>query len=366
VASAGDPVGAVRGSPQLLSIQILRAVAALAVLTHHTLFEISFYTSGRGVAQDILVGAAGVDLFFVISGFVMVYSSEPLFGRSDAPRVFLLRRLVRIVPLYWAVSGIILAYVLITYRGLIDIYSVGSVIASFAFVPYPGPGPGGLMQPIHGLGWTLNYEMFFYAVFTAAIVLPRRAAVLAVTAVFLVLVAIGRARPLPQPLAFWSQPIILEFCLGMIIAQAYRAGVRWPRRVSWAVGIAAIAAFATSARGVSWSGALASLVEWGVPAAALVAACTLSRDTVPPGPVARCFGFLGDVSYSLYLVHPLVVAGARRTIAHWIDFSGFPWAYAPLIFFGSIAAAVVSYLAFEKPITRALQRRIRKPAAADR
>ena len=76
VASAGDPVGAMRGSPQLLSIQILRAVAALAVLTHHTLFEISFYISGRGVAQDILVGAAGVDLFFVISGFVMVYSSE--------------------------------------------------------------------------------------------------------------------------------------------------------------------------------------------------------------------------------------------------------------------------------------------------
>ena len=60
------------------------------------------------------------------------------------------------------------------------------------------------MQPIHGLGWTLNYEMFFYAVFTAAIVLPRRAAVLAVTAVFLVFVVAGRARPLPQPLAFWA------------------------------------------------------------------------------------------------------------------------------------------------------------------
>jgi peptidoglycan/LPS O-acetylase OafA/YrhL len=352
-----------RGSPQLLSIQILRAVAALAVLTHHTLFEISFYISGRGIAQDVLVGAAGVDLFFVISGFVMVYSSEPLFGRGDAPRVFLLRRLVRIVPLYWAVSGIILAYVLIAHRGLVDIYSVGSVIASFAFVPYPGPGPGELMQPVHGLGWTLNYEMFFYVVFTAAVLLPRRAAVLAVTAVFLVFVVIGRAFTLPQPLKFWSQPIILEFCLGMIIASAYRSGVRWPRAVSWAVAIAAVAALAVSAHGVRWSAAFASLLEWGLPAAALVAACTLARDTTAPGAVARCFGFLGDVSYSLYLVHPLVVAGARRTVAHWIDFSSVPWAYAPLIFLGSIAAAIVSYLAFERPITRALQRRTGKPAA---
>ena len=182
----------VRGSRTLPSVQILRAVAALGVLTYHTFVDISLRLGGTVVLHNLVIGAAGVDLFFIISGFVMVYSSESLFGHRDAPRVFFLRRLARVAPLYWAVSVVILAYVLIAYRSLIDIYSVGSVIASFAFVPYPAPGNNSLMQPVHGLGWTLNYEMFFYVVFTAAILLPRRFAVMAVATVFLALVAIGR------------------------------------------------------------------------------------------------------------------------------------------------------------------------------
>ena len=361
MASAGDIVGG-RGSPQLISIQILRAVAALAVLTHHTLFEISYHVSGRHVAQGILVGGAGVDLFFVISGFVMVFSSQRLFAQPGAPRVFFLRRLARVAPLYWATSAVFLAYMLVAYRGLTDVYSVGSVIASFLFLPFPGPGPFGLMPPVHGLGWTLNYEMFFYVVFAGAILLPRNAAVAAVTALFLALAAIGHALALPQPLAFWCDPIILEFCLGMLIALGLRAGLRWPPAASYALAGAAIVAFALSARygpaPIGWR-----LYEWGLPSAALVAACVLSRDDAMPGPIARAFGFLGDASYSLYLVHPLAILGARKTLMRWVDFSAFPWAYAPLIFLGSIAAAIVTYLLFERPITRALQQRIARQSA---
>jgi exopolysaccharide production protein ExoZ len=85
----------------LLSIQILRAVAALAVCGVH-FDQMTLMLAGHSNDPIPLYPlAAGVDLFFVISGFVMVYSSEPLFGRSGSPKEFLVRRLARIVPLYW-------------------------------------------------------------------------------------------------------------------------------------------------------------------------------------------------------------------------------------------------------------------------
>ena len=77
-----------------------------------------------GPFKNFLLGAAGVDLFFVISGFVMVYSSESLFGRRDGPRKFFLRRLARIAPLYWAVTLAIILYIYAVHgRVLWDIYT---------------------------------------------------------------------------------------------------------------------------------------------------------------------------------------------------------------------------------------------------
>ena len=169
----------------------------------------------------------------------MVYSSESLFGRADAPKIFLLRRLARIAPLYWAVTIVIIAYIYAAHGAkLWEIYSPASLVASFLFWPYPRLD--GMAFPVHLLGWTLNYEMFFYAVFAVAILLPRRFAVPVVTIVFIALVLLGRAVALPLPFAFWANSIIWEFCLGMLIATAYREGVRLPPAAAWALGMAAL------------------------------------------------------------------------------------------------------------------------------
>jgi peptidoglycan/LPS O-acetylase OafA/YrhL len=98
---------------------------------------------------------------------------------------------------------------------------------------------------------------------------------------------------------------------------------------------------------------------WGLPGAALVASCALSESTWQPGPAGRFFGLLGDASYSLYLVHPLTFPLVRWTAGRWFDFSGAPWLYAGIAFVAAIAASVACYLMFERPITRALQRRLR-------
>jgi exopolysaccharide production protein ExoZ len=347
----------VRGSRTLHSIQILRALAALAVLTHHVCNEKVAHVGGAPAPlNNLAIGVAGVDLFFVISGFVMVYASESLFGQRGAPRVFFLRRLARIVPLYWAVTSAIIVYLLAAHGAaiLMTLHSPGGLIASFLFIPYPRLD--GYVSPVHILGWTLNYEMFFYVIFTAAILLPRRAAVIAITALFIALTAIGRAVALPQSVAFWFDPIILEFCLGMGLALAYREGMRLPRVVSWLLVLAAIAIFAATTF-LDMDARLRALY-WGVPSAAIVAALVLSRDAAPPGAVGRAFGFLGDASYSIYLTHALVFPVVGWTLPRLIDFSAFRWAYAAIAMLCAIAGAFISYLLFEKPVTRWLQRMI--------
>jgi exopolysaccharide production protein ExoZ len=357
---AADAVRAAENPRTLLSIQILRAVAALGVLVHHAAHEVAVKAGVSVPFNEFVVGAGGVDLFFVISGFVMVYASERLFGRPGAPRVFFLRRLARIVPLYWATTLILLGYIYAAHRLFPPPFiSTEGVIASFLFWPYPLLN--GIIGPVHALGWTLNYEMFFYAVFAVAIVLSRRSAVLAIVALFIALVALGRLVALPQPLAFWFNPLILEFCFGMLIAHFYREGLRLPRAASLALLAAALAAYAASALlgpAVPWRA-----LEWGVPGAALVAALALAKETPQPGGVARAFGVLGDASYSLYLVHAIVFPVVRRLIEPWLALPLMPWVYALALVAASIAASILSYRWFEKPITRALQKRIGRVGA---
>jgi exopolysaccharide production protein ExoZ len=135
--------------------------------------------------------------------------------------------------------------------------------------------------------------------------------------------------------------------------------VRLPRQASLLLIAVALAAYAGSALFgpfVAWR-----WLEWGVPGAMLVAALALARDTPAAGPVARFFGFLGDASYSLYLVHALVIPGARRAMPTF-DGALMPWLYALVLVGASIAAAIVSYLWFERPITRVLQRWIGRSA----
>ncbi len=358
MSESAAPAGDIRSSRALLSIQILRAVAALGVLFHHTAHEVAAKTGVVVPLNQLVVGAAGVDLFFVISGFVMVYASDRLFAAPGASRVFFLRRLARIVPLYWTVTAILVGYIYLAHRIFPPPFiTTEGVFASFLFVPWPLPN--GAMAPVHALGWTLNYEMFFYAVFALAVMLPRRSAVFVVTTLFMLLVALALLVPQRQPFAFWFSPIILEFCFGMLIALAWRDGRRLPR---WASALLIAAALCGYAGSAMWGPFVAfRALEWGLPGAALVAAFALAREAPPAGPVARFFGFLGDASYSLYLVHALVIPLVRRLMPA-VDGVLMPWLYALALIGASLAAAACSYQWFERPITRVLQRWIGRSA----
>ncbi|MFV0281733.1 MAG: acyltransferase family protein, partial [Rhodoblastus sp.] len=194
----------------LLSIQALRALAAAMVVFHHAQNDAARIAAENGADFSrvlILPWAAGVDLFFVVSGFVMVLSAEKLFAAPGGASQFLRRRIARIMPLYWLATAI---FALAALRGAAAgkqlAPSLSEILASFAFLPWPR-GLDGAPRPVHSLGWTLEYEMFFYCVFACFVWLPRLRAVAGIAA-FLGALAIANAVLAPQNVAFafWSDP----------------------------------------------------------------------------------------------------------------------------------------------------------------
>jgi len=119
--------------------------------------------AGQRPPLSFLPLGAGVDLFFVISGFIIVYASEPLFGKANAAE-FLRRRTLRIVPLYWLALTMRLALLAVAARAGMKAFPDGAMIAaSYFFIPYDCQGFGpDYPFPILDLGWSLNYEIFFY------------------------------------------------------------------------------------------------------------------------------------------------------------------------------------------------------------
>jgi exopolysaccharide production protein ExoZ len=351
----------------LVAIQILRAFAAGMVVFQHAQNDAGRSAADMSVAFGRtfpLPWEAGVDLFFVVSGFVMVLSSEKLFAAPGGARRFLERRVARIVPLYWLSAVIVLAAVLRgAAAGKVLAPTLGEIVSSFAFIPWPR-ALDGAPRPIHSLGWTLEYEMFFYVVFASFVWLRREQAVAAVVAALGALVAWNWfATPQNVALAFWSDPIVLEFALGAGIALLYRRGLRL--RPALAAALAALALVALALDGMD-SGALIidavapngfpRLLCWGVPMAAIFAAATLGPSPAD-SPTVRALAKLGDASYALYLFHPLALIVLRKIwiSAHLDAALGF-WPLVATASLASIMLALAIHRWIEQPLTKAAQK----------
>lgn len=348
---------------QIVSIQILRGLAALAVAIGHAQGFIGFPLERRGEEfawSYLLPWGAGVDLFFVISGFVMVYASESLFRTPGGMRSFLWRRLCRIIPLYWILTGFIILKEILKGANLPD---TSSLLTSPLFIPHDASGTG-TARPIYELGWTLNYEMLFYAVFALTVGFSRKIAVLPTSCLLFVVVAVlPHLFPHSTVVSVWSQPIVIEFVLGMGIALLVRSGYTLPgsaRIGLMALGVAALLfdGLATRAHTFDWITPNDGLrvLAWGLPASLIVAAAVMGPMRWTEGSLTRAAIRLGDASYALYLCHPIVIsafsaawffAGLHRFIPSWI---------AVAMSLGlAIAAARVIYRWFELPVTNYLK-----------
>ncbi len=350
----------------LYNLQILRALAAyLVFLTHFGL-----YAGPILPRPDVLAfGAAGVDVFFVLSGFIMFVSTS---GRDAGIGAFLTRRVARVVPVYWLVT---LVLALLALAGLkpIGIMELRPeyLIESLLFLPF---SRGGYIEPLNSVGWTLNYEMFFYVVFAGLLLVPtlgRRA--LAAAGLFLGLTLLGL---LPVPGLYWAyytKPILLEFAAGVGLGYAYLQLGSLPanfpvRRVAGAAFLAAgvlilgghAAAYALGVQ-PELSGFVRPLI-WGSAASLIVGAMLLLERG---GITLRSRWLLsqGNASYSFYLVHNLMLHATAKVVSV-LPVSGLP--RAGLIFLIAFAAsATLGELLFrrvEAPMNVALRRRFdRRP-----
>jgi peptidoglycan/LPS O-acetylase OafA/YrhL len=234
-----------------------------------------------------------------------------------------------------------------------------NVVGSFLFIPTMNPN--GATEPLLFVGWSLNFEMFFYVAFAAATLLSRRMAVIAVTTLFLIIIILPRL--LGAPFAFWRSPIIFEFAFGMWIALVYREGLRIPRWIS-CVLIAAGAALIIGAYSIGHFNQIGRVAGWGGGAAMVVAAVVLADVKPATSPIWMGLAFLGDSSYALYLVHTLV--GQLLFLTLWfIDPAAHILLFAAMLTIATISVAIIVYLAFERPVTAFLHRKT-EPLLAQR
>lgn len=322
---------------RLVTIQYLRAFAAIAVVIAHV---------GKQLHVPFNIGGGGVDLFFVISGFIMI-----VILRDDTTSAgFMASRIRRIVPLYWMATTVM---VLGTMAGLFPRLSIDSwhVVASYLFIPAQMGGQGPIW-PILALGWTLNYEMLFYVL--VALLLPLRRPVLiasALTLIFSTAIALGFwLRPTHPVLVAYSDSIMLEFVFGAWIAVWWRSGKWWPQ----SIGVPAILlAILTATVAMTLRLPVGRSMALGIPAALLVIG-VLSLERQGGMARERVTAFLGDASYSIYLWHGLAIsitAATGRVLGLSLAFT-----FAVAIAAG-IVAGVLSYLIVERPLLRSLGRR---------
>jgi exopolysaccharide production protein ExoZ len=368
---------------KLTNVQILRAIAALAVVFYHIAVESSGICKANGTVCEgnNWFGNYGVNLFFMISGFIMVVTSWKTFGQPGAVRSFLDKRLKRIVPLYW----------LVTTLGLVGVFFVPSmlsvpvldplyVIASYLF--WPMERVNGLVRPIATLGWTLNLEMFFYVVFAIALLFGRMRGLVA-AAVFLVALTLIHATGLFSKtgalpfvaLNFWADPIILNFVFGIGVGALYMNGLRTSKLQNWFFVAIACVLLGTVEVATTWllqyeENHLIYRLATALPMLPIMMLGAFGPQIEISKLWSKAAMFVGDASYSLYLVHPFALRPFR---ALWIKFVG---ADAPLWIFGlsslaiAMAVGIACYLVAERPFAQYFGRRkvlpsaVAKPVAA--
>jgi exopolysaccharide production protein ExoZ len=348
-ASAELPSNGVRprASATIDNIQTLRALAALLVVFVH----LDVFLRALGVPP---FGHGGVDLFFIISGFIMVHTTR---ARPVGPAAFLANRFTRIAPIYWLITLFVYAVALAAPSLLQATSSDPEQLAkSLAFIPFRKAN--GLVQPVLFVGWTLNYEMFFYALFAVGLLLPRRGlGALAVGAFIMLLVLFGWvAKPEGVLGAFYTRPIIVEFAAGMALAGITLSSLGSALRVQTALArgvllaVCVVGLLCTAFVPLVYP-QVSRLFTQGAPSALVVAsAIVLHRSGVRVG--GRWLLLLGDASYALYLTHPFVTQAAQKAGKLLGLTPGLAAALIPVTLVFVCAVGIITHLAVERPLTR--------------
>lgn len=307
-------------------IQVLRFFAALLVVVYHAHLMISSYFPESTSYPILLLGQYGVDLFFVISGFIIVFVAQT---RETSSIIFFSRRIQRVIPMYYLVTATVFAMTHLPgiTRGVAP--NASDLIRSLLFASWLG-GPGA--YPVINVGWTLEYEMLFYLIFAGSMLISKRPWLIA-AAILFVIVSIGNGQP-----TFPVNAIILEFALGMTICMWI---TRRTEALPLIIGLLVILIILPP--GLSKD----RVLMYGLPSAGIVTlAVYLDNNRSYNGVILK---ELGNASYSIYLVHVVTISIACKILARWAPHAR-SWITIPLVSAVGIAVGYVTYRLLERPI----------------
>lgn len=331
----------------IYNLQILRAIAAFLVLFVH----VDLFARPLGIEKRWLeFGNAGVDLFFVLSGFLMVHTAS---RKPPAASAFAANRVLRVVPLYW-VCTLTVFLIAATRPELLGATRASwlELLKSLMFIPFVKSN--GLVMPVLFVGWTLNYEMFFYAVFAALLWFTRsnvrRTAFLSIGILALIVMIGAWFRPAAVEVRFFADSIVLEFALGMGVALVLGQDRTIPRRMALPLLAGALASLIY---GALLRSGLPRAVVCGIPAA-VVLLCAVSLERSGNCVRHRAVQLLGDASYALYLTHAFVLQGIGKLLPAKASTTTVLVAMA-VAFALAQCLAILVHMVVERPMTRRLR-----------
>ncbi len=338
----------------IVEIQHLRMVAVLlVVLAHIHQADARFFTTTL-FDQTAYFGFAGVDVFFVLSGFIIHHLYRDYRGLDVR---YFLKRLNRIFPLYWIFTGLTLAGYLVFAGSLTRSFAELDLIASLTLFPHHD-------LPILLVGWTLTHELYFYALFGLALALPPawrvRAAALWAAA------TIAATALMPRDVSPWLavafSPFNLLFLSGIALSvlRDRLPARRWPLTVVALAGMIGGLVW-THGGGLEAIDAAALRVPVFAPFAIGITAAWLAWKPHPPALAAR----IGDWSYAIYLGHLLAISALARLLPESL--------WSPLFYLLALAACItlgwLTHIAVEMPLLKAGRRlidKIKPPADTQR
>lgn len=305
----------------IYGLHILRGIAALLVLIYHIYYVSKIYVDYSVSFFEFLY--VGVDIFFVISGFIMFYICSRTMENPVCRSEFSRDRFLRVVPLYWIVTlFFFVSNNLIYPEGHEKNIELVRLVFSMLFIPF-SDGNGGVSSPVLGVGWTLNYEILFYFSIYLALALKSKAFVF-VNAMFIAFVLSGfwidsEAHVF---LSFLSNPIVLEFSFGILLGLFFLEKRAMLLPASLVFLVLSLCSWLIDKK-IGFAFEYYRVFVWGTFSAFLVGMILwLEKISVFKSLVSyRVFYLFGSTSYVMYLVHHPILSFLGKAYSRFFGFS---------------------------------------------
>ncbi|WP_168386033.1 acyltransferase family protein [Erwinia amylovora] len=321
---------------EIVTIQWLRGLAALSVVVQHTAFKSQQYN--YNILNGYNIGSFGVDLFFIISGFIMCHVTN----ENTKPIEFLKKRLTRILPLYWILS--LAAFVIYIINPSLVNSSGGhtNIISSIFLLPTKDKL---LIQN----GWSLSYELFFYLIILTSLLILRKKVFLLTNLLILALVLAGLLYPpKTEYINFATNTLIIEFSMGSIAYYLYDKLKTTHWFISFTLLTTGITALVYQQYNASIFDLKYRFMYAGFPMLLVLLSLVLYEKSARMVKLSL-LEKIGFSSYSLYLSHAFVLSPSAKIIS---KLTNNPYIFSCSLVFLSVIFGLVCYRFIETPLSR--------------